>query len=105
MESIAVAAGVAVGTLYNHFETREALFAELLAVRRIGRRGMRTPAMRRRLSGRAERGRASALRRRSGMSLRVKPSTTAGAGGVKGRARFGAAVVSDVSEEAAARSA
>jgi AcrR family transcriptional regulator len=34
MESIALAAGVAVGTLYNHFETREALFAELLAVRR-----------------------------------------------------------------------
>jgi AcrR family transcriptional regulator len=35
MESIALAAGVAVGTLYNHFETREALLEELISVRRV----------------------------------------------------------------------
>ncbi len=34
METIAVRAGVAVGTVYNHFEDREALFAELIDSRR-----------------------------------------------------------------------
>jgi AcrR family transcriptional regulator len=34
METIAQVAGVAVGTLYNHFDTREALFSALVAARR-----------------------------------------------------------------------
>jgi len=34
MESIAARAGVAVGTLYNHFEDRDALLASLVAARR-----------------------------------------------------------------------
>jgi len=34
MEAIAGEAGVAVGTLYNHFEDRESLLAELVAARR-----------------------------------------------------------------------
>jgi AcrR family transcriptional regulator len=34
METIAQVAGVAVGTLYNHFDTRETLFSALVAARR-----------------------------------------------------------------------
>src|ERR671934_3088172 len=34
MEDIAARAGVAVGTLYNHFHDRDALLSELLASRR-----------------------------------------------------------------------
>src|SRR5438874_4879311 len=34
MEDIAVRAGVSVGTLYNHFEDRDALVAELIVTRR-----------------------------------------------------------------------